>query len=69
MKKNEGLMAAADSQGLPENIVERRKSRDFLRESERRLRLALDSAEMGTWDWNLTTDELLWDERQYELFA
>lgn len=34
-----------------------------------RLRLALESAKIGTWDWNLVRDELAWNERNYEIFG
>jgi PAS domain S-box-containing protein len=34
-----------------------------------RLRLALESAKIGTWDWNLVRDEVLWNERNYEIFG
>lgn len=34
-----------------------------------RLRLALESAKIGTWDWNLVRDEVAWNERNYEIFA
>ncbi|NGZ98314.1 MAG: hypothetical protein CV089_19680, partial [Nitrospira sp. WS110] len=40
-----------------------------LRESEERLVLALDGAAMGTWDWDLETDSLRWNERQFALFG
>jgi PAS domain S-box-containing protein len=40
-----------------------------LSKSEERLRLALEAGNMGTWDWNITTDALLWDSRQFELFG
>lgn len=69
MKENETLASATNSQGLPDNLVERRKPQDLLRENEQRLRLALDSAEMGTWEWNLTTDQVRWDGRQFDLFG
>lgn len=32
-----------------------------LQESEDRLRLAIESAQLGTWDWNLITNKLKWD--------
>ena len=32
-------------------------------------RLAVDVAGVGAWDWNLSTDELRWDERMFELFG
>ncbi|NEQ31880.1 MAG: PAS domain S-box protein, partial [Leptolyngbya sp. SIO4C5] len=32
-----------------------------LQQSEDRLRMAVEAARLGTWDWNLVTDELIWD--------
>lgn len=34
-----------------------------------RLRLALDSARMGTWDWQVAESRMLWDERMHILFG
>ncbi|WP_009544015.1 response regulator [Crocosphaera subtropica] len=39
----------------------RKAAETALRESEDRLRLAIESAQLGTWDWNLLTNELRWD--------
>ena len=39
-----------------------------LRESQMRLRLALTSVQMGVWDWDLVTGNLIWDESMYALF-
>jgi PAS domain S-box-containing protein len=33
-----------------------------LQESEERLRLALDAADVNTWDWNLNSGKILWSE-------
>ncbi|RZM82203.1 PAS domain-containing protein [Leptolyngbya iicbica] len=44
--------------------VERAHSR-----TEDRLRMALESAQMGTWDWNLTTNQLIWDDRCKAIFG
>ncbi|MDO8545563.1 MAG: PAS domain S-box protein [Opitutaceae bacterium] len=41
---------------------------DLYRNNER-LRLALESAKIGTWDWNLVRDEVIWNERAYEIFG
>jgi PAS domain S-box-containing protein len=41
---------------------------DLYRNAER-LRLALESAKIGTWDWNLVRDEVQWNERNYEIFG
>jgi len=40
-----------------------------LRESEDRLRLSLESAQLGTWDWNLVTHELIWDAGCKSMFG
>lgn len=39
-----------------------------LQASETRMRFACEVAGIGTWDWDLTDDRLLWDDRQFELF-
>jgi PAS domain S-box-containing protein len=38
-----------------------------LRQSEERLKLALDGADLGLWDWDLETREALWDERSFRI--
>lgn len=50
-----------------ENLPERYKA--ILQESEERLRLALEAANLGTWDWNLSTGELAWSARCKEMFG
>ena len=37
-------------------------SSEALRESERRLRLAVEAAHIGIWDWNVLTDEVMWSD-------
>jgi signal transduction histidine kinase len=44
---------------LEERVIERTEA---LRESEERLRFALDSAQMGTFDYRPATGEVFWDE-------
>lgn len=34
-----------------------------------RMRLATDSAAIGVWDWDLISDELVWDEWMYRLYG
>ena len=40
-----------------------------LSESERRRSLALAASKMGSWDWDLTTGECIWDEGQFRIFG
>lgn len=49
--------------------IERRKAEEALRESEDRLRLAIEATELGTWDFDPIGGELRWDERCKELFG
>ncbi len=50
------------------DITDLKKAENALQESQDRLQLAYEAAEMGTWDWNLTNNQLHWSDRQYELF-
>ncbi|MBD2533789.1 EAL domain-containing protein [Nostoc flagelliforme FACHB-838] len=43
---------------LFKDISDRKQSEKALRENEDRLRMAIASAQLGTWDWNLVTGEL-----------
>ncbi|MFX6838652.1 hypothetical protein ABTH46_20155, partial [Acinetobacter baumannii] len=39
-------------------------------ESEERMRLAADAAELALWEWNLQTEKVTWkNERGYEIFG
>jgi PAS domain-containing protein len=49
--------------------TERKRTERALRDSERRLRMALDSGRMGIWYWDLQTDAAEWDERESQLLG
>jgi PAS domain S-box-containing protein len=54
---------------LFKDISDRKQSEMALRQSEDRLRMALESAQIGTWDWNLLTNELTWDAGCKAMFS
>lgn len=54
---------------IRENVTERRKARESLRLSEERLRLAMEAASDGLWDWNLASDEVYWSPRSYSMLG
>ncbi|NWG86436.1 MAG: PAS domain-containing protein [Hydrogenophilaceae bacterium] len=51
------------------DITERMAIEEALRESEDRLRVSLTYANIGTWDWNIQTNELHWSDRIAPLFG
>ena len=58
------------------NVTERKRaegslvgSLEQLRESEERLRVAMEAGKMGTWDWNILTGEILWSPDHNVMFG
>ena len=39
-----------------------------LRDNEQRLKIAIDSGQVGIWDYNLQTNELIWDDTMFILY-
>lgn len=49
--------------------VQRARAEAALRESEHRLRLAMEAAGTGMWDWNVTTDAVVWSQECYAILG
>ena len=47
--------------------VDRARAEESLRQLEERNRIALEAAELGTWEWRLATDEVRWNEQLFRL--
>ena len=67
----EGIIVVASE--VTETVRARRQrealAQQQVRGVEERLRLALEATELGTWDWDLLTDTLIWDARMRALFG
>jgi PAS domain S-box-containing protein len=51
------------------DIARRRRAEERLRLSEARLTEAQRIAHLGNWEWNITTDELVWSDEIYRIFG
>ncbi|MEW6209192.1 MAG: PAS domain S-box protein [Acidobacteriota bacterium] len=49
--------------------LERKQAEAALRKSEERLSLAVDSAGVGTWDWDIETGRIIWGGHHHALFG
>lgn len=55
--------------GMAADITLHREAEEALRQSEEHLRLAIDAAELGTWEFDFATEELRWSDRQLALMG
>jgi PAS domain S-box-containing protein len=51
------------------DITDRRKAEDALRESEERLREAQQFAHMGNWYWDLINNKEIWSQAMYDIYG
>ena len=55
--------------GFARDLSERKQAQKALLEQESRLRLALDAAQMGSWECNAETGQIIWSERTEAIFG
>jgi PAS domain S-box-containing protein len=63
-RKLEDIMRAQQ-----ELLVSEREARAAQTESERRLRLALDAGRMGTWEWDIAHNRVIWSPEEERLYG
>ncbi len=54
---------------LSVELAERKRAEEDLRQMNERFSLATRAGRLGVWDWSLQTNELVWDDRMYELYG
>lgn len=54
-------------QGIARDNTERKKLENDLLESRKRLQLALNSGQLGVWEWNIQTNIVYWSPECYEI--
>ncbi|MEO5863837.1 MAG: PAS domain S-box protein [Nitrospiraceae bacterium] len=52
-----------------EDITERKRAEEALARSSERLELAAGAAQIGVWDWDISKNELVWDDRMFILYG
>jgi PAS domain S-box-containing protein len=55
--------------GAVQNINDLKQAEQALRESEERLRLATEAAEVGIWEWNVATNHIRWDGQMFRIYG
>jgi len=55
--------------GVHTDLTTRRRAEEALREAEERYRLAARATNDAIWDWDLSTDEIRWNEAVHTLFG
>ncbi|HEY9864164.1 MAG TPA: ATP-binding protein, partial [Candidatus Obscuribacterales bacterium] len=60
---------AERTQALEQEILERKRIEQALRESQERLELAMRGANDGLWDWNISTGETYYSPRYQEMLG
>lgn len=55
--------------GTVQNITERKRAEEVLRESEERFRQAMEATSDGLWDWNVETGEVYFSPAYYQMLG
>lgn len=73
MKKHFGISVFSPEKGkfatVFQNITERKKAEEALRESEARMKQTEEIAHLGSWELDLATNALTWSDEVYRIFG
>lgn len=54
---------------LSEDVTELRSTQQKLESLNKRMSMAADAAHIGFWEWNLDTNELIWDDWMHRIYS
>ncbi len=70
------LQPVRDEHGVIEHVIpsgfdvtDRKRLEETVADNERRLRLAMEVSHIGSWEWDLATNQTIWDNAQFEMFG
>ncbi|HLO57277.1 MAG TPA: PAS domain S-box protein [Bacteroidales bacterium] len=55
--------------GITQDITDKKNAEYELEKSRLKLEMALENANIGLWEWNLKTNDVIWDERSEKMFG
>lgn len=66
---NNILFEEGDKLTILKDITERKRAENALKKNEEHLRLAQNAGKIGTWEWEIKTDKLIWSDMTYKIFG
>ncbi|OKH39475.1 hypothetical protein NIES2119_07015 [[Phormidium ambiguum] IAM M-71] len=61
--------AAVKMLGVVIDITDRKQAEAALQANEEQLRLTLEFSQIGTWDWQILNNRIIWDNNHFHLFG
>lgn len=51
-----------------EDVTERNKTQSYVKELKSRMEMAVEIAQLGYWEWQVDTNEILWSQTMYDIY-